>query len=335
MEISNFKTNRKFFSKVGLIMFIAGLILNIIQVISILIADNIPAISSNPNLCFIIQMVPTYAIGYPIIFLLMSKLLPRQLTTEKKPMRPLHILIAFLICYAFTYVSNYIGTIITTIIGMFKQSEVDNVILEITGSIHPLVNLLIIVVAAPIMEELLFRKFLIDRISHYGEGIAILISGLMFGLFHGNLAQFMYAFILGACFGFIYIKTRNIIYPIILHMITNFLGSFVSTLLLDMSGYMELMEVMSSSAEPEADVLMAVLAEHAVGLILFMAYAMLLMGFVIAGIVLFFVNKRKIHFTPGEITIEKGERFKTIILNVGMILYCIFWIVMIILQLLA
>lgn len=316
-------------------MFIAGLILNTVQVISILIADNIPAISDNANLCFVIQMVPTYAIGYPIIFLLMSKFLPRQLTTEKKSMRPVHILIAFLICYAFTYVSNYIGTIITTIIGLFKQSEVDNVVLELTSQINPLVNFLIVVIAAPIMEELLFRKFLIDRISHYGEGISILISGLMFGLFHGNLAQFMYAFVLGACFGFIYIKTRNIIYSIILHMIINFLGSFVSSLLLDISGYMELMEAINGIVEVESEVLMAILSEHAIGLTLFVLYAMLLIHFVIAGVILFFVNKRKIHFAPGQVTIEKGERFKTIILNVGMILYCIFWIAMIIIQLLS
>ena len=79
---------------------------------------------------------------------------------------------------------------------------------------------------------------------------------------------------------------------------------------------------------------MAVLSEHAVGLTIFVLYAVLLIHFVIAGVVLFFVNKRKIRFTPGEITIEKGSRFKTIILNVGMILYCVFWIAMIILQLL-
>ncbi len=334
MELTKLKADRKFFSKIGLIMFFASIIFNVIQIIASLIASNIPGISDNYNLTFIVQMVPTYVIGYPIIFLIMRKL-PRQLTTEKKSMRPLHILIAFLICYAFTYVCNYIGTIITTVIGTLKQSEVDNVILDLTSQINPFVNLLIIVIAAPIMEELLFRKFLIDRTAHYGEGVSILLSGLMFGLFHGNLAQFMYAFVLGACFGFIYIKTRNIIYPIILHMITNFLGGFVSSILLEVSGYAELLETLASPVEPDPDMLMSIFSEHAIGLIFFIAYAMILIHFVIAGIVLFFVNKRKIHFNPGEITIEKGERFKTIILNVGMILYCIFWIIMIIWQLLA
>ena len=47
----------------------------------------------------------------------------------------------------------------------------------------------------------------------------MLFSGLMFGLFHGNLNQFVYAFVLGLCFGFIYVKTGNIRYTIGLHML--------------------------------------------------------------------------------------------------------------------
>ena len=75
--------------------------------------------------------------------------------------------------------------------------------------------------------------------------------------------------------------------------------------------------------------------DNALGLMAFMVYSMLLTGFVVAGIVLFFINKRKFTLLEGEVKLEKGQRFKTIILNVGMILYCLFWIVMIILQLLA
>ena len=116
-------------------------------------------------------------------------------------------------------------------------------------------------------------------------------------------------------------------------MIVNFLGGFVSSIMLEKSNYFELMELMGTETNPEA--LMAFMQENALGLIVFMLYAMVLMAFVVAGIVLFFVNKRKFKLEAGEITIEKGQRFKTIILNVGMILYCVFWIGMIIWQLLA
>ena len=57
------------------------------------------------------------------------------------------------------------------------------------------------------------------------------------------------------------------------------------------------------------------------------------MSIVVFGVVMFFVNKRKFKLEAGEVTIEKGQRFKTVILNVGMILFCVFWLVMIVLQL--
>ena len=43
----------------------------------------------------------------------------------------------------------------------------------------------------------------------------------------------------------------------------------------------------------------------------------------IAGIVTLIVKRRAMTVSPGEIVIEKGQRFKTMILNVGMALYCL------------
>ena len=69
---------------------------------------------------------------------------------------------------------------------------------------------IIAVLIAPTAEELLFRKLLTERIVKYGELAAVLASGLFFGLFHGNLNQFSYAFLLGLFLGFIYVKTGKL-----------------------------------------------------------------------------------------------------------------------------
>ena len=320
---------RKHFSKIGLVMFFGTLIIYGVQILASLIIRRIPEINTNTDAYFIFSMLTTYLIAYPLIFL-MFKLVPAQTGVEKKKMKPVHILIAFAICYAGTYLSNMIGTYITEIIGFFKQDEVENVMVNLTGNISPWANFLIVVIAAPIMEELLFRKFLIDRTARYGEGVSMLISGLMFGLFHGNLNQFMYAFIIGMLFGFIYVKTRNIKYTIILHMIVNFIGGFLGSIMLDSINYYELLELTEKN---DIKGLMAFCQENVIALLVFMAYAMILMSIVVLGIVMFFVNKRKFKLEPGEVIIEKGQRFKTVILNVGIILYCIFWLVMIVLQL--
>ncbi len=326
------KSAKKVFSSIGLILLLGTLIIYVVQYAAKFLFSKIPAVAGNGSLSFLCGMLPMYVIAFPIIFLLFKKV-PVTITGEKKKMRVSHIIIFFMMCYAGTYICNLAASIITAIIGMLRQSAVDNVMLNVVTTINPVVNLFVVVFCAPIMEELLFRKTIIDRTAKYGEGMSIVFSGLLFGLFHGNLVQFGYAFLLGVCFGFIYIKTKNIIYPIILHMITNFLGSFVGAFILEKSGYMATMEKIATITD-EAE-MMNVMMENIGGLAIIGIYAMCLIGVVIAGIVLFFVNLKKFRLSPGEVTIEKGKRFSVMILNVGIILYCIFWIGQIILQLFA
>jgi membrane protease YdiL (CAAX protease family) len=271
-------------------------------------------------------MLPMYIIAFPIIFLLFKNI-PVQISGEKKKMSVKHLIVAFIMCYAGTYICNLLASILTGIIGALKQSDVENVMANLTSSISLPVNLFIVVICAPIMEELLFRKTLIDRTAHFGEGISILFSGLVFGLFHGNLVQFGYAFLLGIFFGFIYIKTKNIVYPIILHMVINFFGSFLGSIIMEKSGFYNL------PADATESEMVECMMENAAGMMIYFGYALAIIILVIVGIVLFVKNRKKFVCAPGEVTIEKGARFKTMILNLGMILYCIFWIVMIVMQL--
>ena len=150
----------------------------------------------------------------------------------------------------------------------------------------------------------------------------------MFGLFHGNLNQFAYAFILGVIFGFVYVKTGTIRYTILLHMIINFMGSVLGVLVLKLIDYNALME---ASNDPE--IMTAYMMSHLPQFMVYMIYCFVLLGLVIAGIVLFIVKIKQIRLEAGEVRIPKGQRFSSTILNVGMILYFIFWIIVIIYQL--
>lgn len=332
MEKNEIKDAKKQFSKIGLILFLGTLLILTVQMLAMEIASNVPAIASNGSLSFVIGMLPMYIIGYPIVFLMFKKV-PVQISSEKKKMRPLHLLTAFLMCYAATCIFNMFANILTTIIGIIKQSPVDNVMQNVTSNINPLANFLIIVICAPIMEELLFRKAIIDRTAKYGEGVAIIFSGLVFGLFHGNLVQFSYAFFVGAFFGFIYLKTKNIAYPIILHILVNFVGSFIGSFILKATNYMEMMEAITS-ATTEAE-MMTVMMDNMSGMMILFLYEILIGVLIISGIVLLIINRKKFKLTAKETDIKKGQRFKTVILNVGVILYSVFLIAVIVLQLIV
>lgn len=331
-ENNTIKDARKQFSRIGLVLFLGTILITLVNILSSYIISNIPAVAESANLSFLVSMLSGYVFAFSCIFLMFRKI-PVQLSGEKKKLSPFHLLGFYLICHAGTYICNLIATLITAVIGVIKQSPVDNVLLDMVSNIDPMVNLFVVVICAPVMEELLFRKMLIDRTSDYGDGVSIVFSGLLFGLFHGNLVQFSYAFFIGICFGFIYIKTRSILYPIILHMLTNFMGSFVGMFILEKSGFLKIMETLSVNTT-DAEIVAAML-ENLPGFLIYISYALFIFAMVLFGIVLFFSNRKKFILSPGKVVIEKGQRFKTVFLNPGVILCSIIYIVTIILQLLA
>lgn len=89
-------------------------------------------------------------------------------------------------------------------------------------------------VTPAIFEELFFRKALIDFTLPYGKTFALIFSSLLFGLLHLNLSQSLFAFIMGLIFGGIYLYTKNIKIPMLIHFINN--GFAAITMILPESG---------------------------------------------------------------------------------------------------
>lgn len=249
-------------------------------------------------------------------------------STCEKSMKPGQFILALIMCFALMYCGNLVGTLITTIVGALKGSAVDNALMTYATESNMIVTFIYMVICAPILEEYIFRKLIVDRTVKYGQGVAIALSGLMFGLFHGNLNQFAYAMLLGMFLAFLYVKTGNLKITIGLHMCINFMGAVVSVLLLKAIHLDEYQEIVMNGGDAQAvmDFMMAYLP----GWIGYMVYVLFILAVVITGIVLFIVFRKRFALDPGQI--PKGQRFKTVICNPGMLCYCIFWIVMILLQ---
>lgn len=82
--------------------------------------------------------------------------------------------------------------------------------------------LLTVGVVAPIAEELIFRGLLFHRMKDWMKPwLAIILSALAFGLYHGNAVQFIYAFFMGALFALIYHRTGTLWATIVAHMVAN------------------------------------------------------------------------------------------------------------------
>ena len=324
MNYEILKTYKKHFSLLGLMYFLGALIIIGVQVaVSMLVLAFAPSLLDNPNLSLLVSMLPTYTIAFPLTSLLIHQVPGVQM--KKHNMKPTQLLGAFAISYALMYLSNLAGQFFTNIIGIIKGSPVDDAIADLVSELNPLTAFFVMVLLAPALEEWIFRKLLVDRTIRYGEGTAIFLSGLMFGLFHGNLNQFVYTFLIGAFWAFIYVKTGRLRYTIYLHMALNFMGSIGSLVFLGAISTLE----GGSSAMNGFHFLLGML----IPLAIVIPYLIVVFGLVISGIVLLVTNWKRFRLIPAELFIPKEKRFSVIFLNAGMILYVLFWIIQIVLQL--
>ena len=324
MNYEILKTYKKHFSLLGLMYFLGALIIIGVQVaVSMLVLAFAPSLLDNPNLSLLVSMLPTYTIAFPLTSLLIHQVPGVQM--KKHNMKPTQLLGAFAISYALMYLSNLAGQFFTNIIGIIKGSPVDDAIADLVSELNPLTAFFVMVLLAPALEEWIFRKLLVDRTIRYGEGTAIFLSGLMFGLFHGNLNQFVYTFLVGAFWAFIYVKTGRLRYTLYLHMALNFMGSVGSLFFLDAISTLE----GGFSAMNGFHFLLGML----IPLAIVIPYLIVVFGLVISGIVLLVTNWKRFRLIPAELFIPKEKRFSVIFLNVGMILYVLFWIIQIVLQL--
>ena len=309
----NTEIYRKEFSGVGLRMLICAIVIFGIQIIAQLFLLFVNAEwAQNMNIVLAVTMIPTYVFGYPIAFLVMDGA-GEQWIIRKQRMKVSHFFIAFLMSYALLMAGNIIGLIVTFVIGFIKGEPISNSLDMIVGQSNIWITAIYTVLLAPIFEEMLFRKILCDRVIKYGQGAAVLLSGLIFGLFHGNFNQFFYAFFIGSFFAFIYVKTGNIKYTIGLHMMVNFIGSVVGGLLL------QNIDLDLEHLTPTALIIIAI-------------YALLIYGIIIAGFVLLLLNRSKLKVDEWGTVLEKSMRNNVMLVNAGMILYYIFSLCLMIFQ---
>ena len=301
-------TNQKFFSKIGFSYFIYAISTIAFPLIIFNIIGNNSEIAGNINFTLIISAICNYILPFPILLFLMKKLESEKL--EKESLSIYTFLLYFCISFTLMIIGNMIGLAVTSLIGTAIQSEISNPIQTLINSSDIMLNLIIISIIGPIFEEIFFRKLLIDRTIKYGARISIILSATLFGLMHGNLNQFFYAFLLGGFFSYVYIKTGKIIYPIILHIILNLMGSVLSLFVLESAN-----AITQGSSNP-----------FDIGVILiYVLILLLVMIFGLYGL----TQYKKAKLTKIRTKIELTNPIRTAFINYGMVCYIGFTILLI------
>lgn len=119
------------------------------------------------------------------------------------------------------YLANSVAASIEmSVLGIEPGSENTEIIMNIIEA-SPLF-VIIPALIAPILEEIVFRKIIFGTLyKRTNFFIAAILSAIIFGLIHGEPEHILVYTSMGFVFAFLYVKTKRIIVPTIVHMLLN------------------------------------------------------------------------------------------------------------------
>ena len=123
--------------------------------------------------------------------------------------------------YIIQFIVTHILRLLTAILPEFMADYNTEVGSLIHGEVS-IITLIYVILLAPIAEELLFRG-LTQKYAERAIGAlpSIFFQAAIFGIYHMNLVQGIYAFIFGLLLGFIARKSKALFPCILLHMVIN------------------------------------------------------------------------------------------------------------------
>lgn len=90
------------------------------------------------------------------------------------------------------------------------------------GVIMP-VGLFLYGVVSPFAEEVVFRGVIYNRAKTCFSSVTapMILSSLLFGVYHGNIVQMLYGFLMGMLIAFVYEKCGRFVYAFLFHAAAN------------------------------------------------------------------------------------------------------------------
>ena len=313
------RERKRLFSRIGISLSVLLAVTFVMQYVMYFLALwLLPTIANAWWFQWVLSFVPLYGVGLPAFLLSFTgikKALPcdtyvsQGITLPKPRFGILHFLLMVVIGFGLLYIGNFIGTISMSVLSTVTGYDYQNALVSMVDNSPTWMVFLGTVILAPIGEEFLFRKLLIDRTRGLGDIASILISATFFGLFHGNFFQFFYAFLLGVVLAYMYTWSGKIWWSVGLHMFINLMGGVVMPWLV---GQLNL------EGDPMADP--SLILDFLLALGLELMIAGLIFAAVVAIICLFLMKKVYLGKGNQSIVFTSDDSLLSAIFNVGMIL---------------
>jgi membrane protease YdiL (CAAX protease family) len=243
--------------------------------------------------------VSLYLFALPILLIITSKV--KADPPKKRRMGVGKWLIFLIVGFGCMYIGAFIGNFLMDVISEAMNYDYSNALTSIIDEENILITAIFTVIVAPIGEELVFRKFIIDRTQKYGGLFCVVLSALMFGLMHGNFYQFFYCFLLGLILGYIYYSTGKIHLTMIMHAVINFFGSVVTTWLSPVIEGLEKIDITDVEAYTEF------IVSNLPLLLCALAFSLFIYASMACAVALPIAFRKRIHFGRGECHLSRKQ----------------------------
>lgn len=112
--------------------------------------------------------------------------------------------------------------IVMTLLGLTDTSEAYQQVAMRQFGVSFGVGILVYGILSPLAEEIVFRGLIYNRMKRYfGVMLSVIVCGLLFGVYHGNLVQGIYGCILGIAITYMYQIYGNFLAPVLFHSVAN------------------------------------------------------------------------------------------------------------------
>ena len=291
---------------------------------------------------WVCSIVPLYAFALPAYMLCLRgvekgahdpNFVSRGYIYEKPKFHFGHFALFLVVGWGLTYIGSFIGQGLMTLLSNLTGYDYENTLSSSIENSPTWIVFLCTVIIAPIGEEFIFRKLFIDRARRYGDGVAILMSGLLFGLFHGNFFQFFYAFMLGIIMAYMYTYTGKLYWPVGMHMFINLMGSVVMPGISKLLKAEELSEIMEKLDPMDTQASLDFFVEYGTeyALLTMISLLMYALMFAAVAILICWFCMRKVRLGKGEAPLRSGDGFIAVFCNVGiplcLVLLCLLMLI--------
>ncbi len=186
------------------------------------------------NMLLLLLMIQFYCVLFPALFYMIGNKINIKETLRFNSPGILPSFLIILISAPAFYAASALNSVVIYILQFIGQAPEDTVIPLPQNLGEVFISIIVIAVAPSVCEEILHRGILLKAYENRGTMKAVVISGIMFGIFHFDITNLFGPILLGILFAYYVVRTNSIFAGVIAHFMNNFLATVLQYLTKDL-----------------------------------------------------------------------------------------------------